>query len=342
MTIMQGFEYFKNFKDKQYAYYRSTLKDSERKIYDKLRDGFLAYSKAIPVQAADASQISVILEKLKQDNPFIFFVESAAYQYAPFINSGAVIPKYRFSKEEINATLSSLINKCESIVSACMGADEGEKEKLIHDFFCRNIRYDTDFSASSFECVGSLLFGKGVCEGISKAAKLLFDFVDIQSLVVSGRSKQQHSTPSAIGDMHAWNIVRINGSHYHFDVTFDLTVQAFGIVRYDYFNLSDSEIQNDHTILSSSIPPCLQSGCFYRANQMYVHTQSDYRSYLMKCIKNGETDIVFKLPNVPNLTTTKKKLMDITADTLSKSVVFASHYQLLSNDTQFVFHLHVS
>lgn len=64
----------------------------------------------------------------------------------------------------------------------------------------------------------------------------------------------------------------------------------------------------------------------YRANQMYVHTQSDYRSYLMKCIKNGETDIVFKLPNVPSLATTKKKLMDITADTLSKSVVFASHY----------------
>ena len=100
--------------------------------------------------------------------------------------------------------------------------------------------------------------------------------------------------------------MRVNGSHYHLDVTFDLTVQAFGIVRYDYFNLSDREIQNDHTIIFSPIPPCLQSGCFNKVNQIYVYTQSDYRSYLLKCIKKGEKDIVFKLPDVPDLATTQR------------------------------------
>ena len=49
---------------------------------------------------------------------------------------------------------------------------------------------------------------------------------------------------------HTWNIVKIGGTYYHLDATFDNTLgkHSFGAkeIRYDYFNLDDKNIFRDH------------------------------------------------------------------------------------------------
>lgn len=341
MKKMQGFDFFRNFISKQYCYYRTILSEPEKRAYDKIREGLLSYFPSIFVLGMTSSQIQDIFEKIKQDNPWLFYVETAAYQYAPLCNSGSVIPKYRFTKEEVDATLQAIIRKCSSIVNGMMSNTESEKELVIHDFFCKNVYYDNDFAASSFECVGPLLFGKGVCDGISKAAKLLFDFADIEALQVCGKSSQPHHSGSFSSDLHAWNIVKVDGRYYHLDITFDLTTQAFNIIRYDYFNLSDNEIRLDHEILSSPIPKCPTSNNYYMINGLYMHSQNDYRRFLQKKSRR-QKDLVFKLPCSGDIEATKKKIMAVTSEVLASPFSFLSQYQLISNDSQFVFHLHLS
>lgn len=342
MNAMHGFEFFKNFINKQFCYYRTTLSDVERKAYDKIRYGFLSYSKSILVFGLSPSQTQNVFEKIKQDNPWLFYVEAASYQYAPVCQGGSVIPKYRFNKDEVNATLQAIIKKCIAMTTSLKNKTEFEKELEIHNYFCKSIYYDNDFAASSYECVGPLLFGKGVCDGISKAVKLLFDFVDVESLQVCGKSNQQHDSATFLSELHAWNIVKINGAFYHLDVTFDLTVQAFGIVRYDYFNLSDQEVLLDHATLSMSVPKCLTSNNYYKIRDLFLQTQNDYRELLVKSIRKGQRDIVFKLPNSNNIDITKKKIAAVTSEVLSSPFLPLSQYQLISNDSQFVFHLHLS
>lgn len=343
MNATQGFEFFKNLISRQFCYYRKNLSDLEQKAYDRIREGFLSYSVKIPVFGLTVAQIQNILEIIKQDNPWLFYVETAEYQYISTLKTGYIIPKYRFSKKDVNATLLALVNKCSSFAAILKNKSDLEKEIEIHDYICKNVRYDYDFAASSFECVGPLLFGKGVCEGISKATKLLLDLADIDSLLVNGKSTQQHHNSSALkSDLHTWNIIKINGRNYHLDVTFDLTIQAFNTVRYDYFNLSDTEINFDHLIISTHIPQCPSSYNYYGMRGLFIQTQSIYRKFLQQKVKQKQKDIVFKLPHSDDVNVTKNKIMYITSEVLCGSFLFPSQYQFVSNDSQFVFHLHLS
>ena len=113
-----------------------------------------------------------------------FFAEFVAYQQVILFPMGSVLPQYRFSEERVDATLNAIYQKAQQLVPTMTSISEVEKEHIIHSFFSNNVIYDNAFKASSYECVGPLLFGKGVCEGISKAAKLLFDCCGIKSLVI--------------------------------------------------------------------------------------------------------------------------------------------------------------
>jgi transglutaminase/protease-like cytokinesis protein 3 len=89
----------------------------------------------------------------------------------------------------------------------------------------------------------------GVCEGYSYAMKLLLNAVNIECKVITG---------SANGP-HAWNLVKLGGSYYHVDVTFDDPVVNGGtmnVLRHDYFNLTDDEIKKDHTWDTTKYPVC--------------------------------------------------------------------------------------
>ena len=146
---------------------------------------------------------------------------------------------------------------------------EIEKEIAVHNFLCETVVYDYNFSDSSFQCVGPLLFGRGVCEGISKAAKFLFNLLGIESLVVCGEvENSSHSLGNLDIVGHAWNIVKINQIYYHLDITFDLTIAETDVKRFDYFNLTDAEIYRDHKITSKKAPSCSVRGSYYFVNNL--------------------------------------------------------------------------
>lgn len=337
---MNGFELLKQKTQNSYKYFRSTLNTNEQKAYDKILEGLFDFSDNISIFGVSADSIQSIFDKIKQDVPGLFFVENAYFQYMPLTRLASVIPKYRFTREQTNATILAVCTKCRNILRDVYSMTALEKEKVIHDYFCKNVVYDNAFSTSSFECVGPLLFGKGVCEGISRAAKMLFDFAGVKSMVVHGESNQQQGATNSLSNLHAWNMVNIDGDFYHLDITFDLTVQAFGVVRYDYFNLSDNGICVDHIIHTAALPRCNKENSYYRTQGMFMMTQKDFREYLIKCIKFKQKDIVFQLPMVSDVERVKEKITEIVTKNAFQTILFFSQYQLVSNETQFVFHLH--
>lgn len=338
---MDGFELLKQNTRASYLYFRSTLNANEQKAYDKMLEGFFDFSDKISIHGVNMDSIQTVFHKIKQDVPGLFFVENASFQYTPLTGAGSVLPKYRFDKAKANATLIALCTKCRDVLQKAYSMPDIEKEKAIHDYLCNNVVYDYAFAESSFECVGPLLFGKGVCEGISRAAKMLFDFAGVKSLVVHGESNQQQGITNSSSNLHAWNMVNINGEFYHLDITFDLTIQTFGVVRYDYFNLSDRGICVDHIIHSTALPACNRENSYYRTHGMFMQTQKDFRDYLVKCFKTKQKDIVFQVPIVSDVERVKKEIMDIVSKNAYKGFLFSSQYQLASNETQFVFHVHI-
>lgn len=342
MTRYYGFEYFKNNMDDDFCYYRSQMNVIEKRVYDKIRNGLLAYSDSITVKGISVDGIKSIYQKIKQDNPCLFFVESLVIESTLSSITSMIKPTYRFPKKETDATLIALINKCNQILSSHRNKSQLEKEIVIHDYFCNSITYDYSFATSSFECVGPLLFGKGVCEGIAKASKMLFDFIKIKSLIIYGQTEVEQLVNGRFSNLHAWNMVKVENNFYHLDITFDLTIKSFGINRYDYFNLSDEEICRDHTISSKGIPICPLSWDYYKINKMFMESPKDCHKYLLDNFKRNNKDILFKLPVVSDANVAKTKIADIIQNIIDNNHLSFNQYQLISNDTQFVFQLRLS
>lgn len=325
------------FINKKYCYFRSKLSTREQFAYDCVLSGFISFKTNIKIPNIETERIQDIFQNVLFDNPIIFFVESASYQIVKGKYCNMVIPKYRFGEIQIKSTIHAIFNKTERFINSCRDLDELSKEEKVHNYLINNVVYDYDFKQSSFECVGPLLFGHGVCEGISKAAKLLMDLLDIHSLIVIGKSTQNVSNT----DLHAWNIVKINENYSHLDITFDITLMTWNVIRYDYFNLSDEEILLDHTILTKNIPRCSSSNSYYKMNNLIIYMQKDFNSYFKTHLSNGNKDVVFKLPNTKNFETAKNKVFNLTDNYLSNNYKGYINYQFSMNEAQAVFHLHI-
>lgn len=324
----------------EWLFYKNKLTKKEAEGFDLILDGFMRYESNIPYRNLDVKQIEKIYEFLKLEIPQLFFVERITCQHMPVLKCGVVIPKYRMSKENAFATLDALKVKVEQIKQNMTCINEYEKEKYIHDYLCKHVKYDYSFRDSSFECVGPLLFGKGVCEGISKATKLLLAACGIDSLIVHGRSNNQQ-VQIANNDSHAWNIVRISNSFYHLDVTFDMTIMVFDVVRYDYMNLSDSDIMLDHSFVQSDYPCCSSSRDYYIENNMYMENRTSFKSYMGKLLSNRENDIVIKLPYVADINKARDGIISILQECINEKRIMME-YQIAYNETQRVFHLHAN
>lgn len=143
-------------------------------------------------------------------------------------------------KQEMQAELDAVT---ENIVNnANLLETDFQKELYIHDYICENVTYDEESATSlseadlnSLTVYGALVEGKAICEGYSKAMQYLCTKVGIPCGVVYGK----HETVP-----HMWNIIRVDGDSYYLDVTFDDSSKI--AVLHTYFNITKSEISNDH------------------------------------------------------------------------------------------------
>lgn len=274
-----------------YRHYRKCLSKVEQNAYDCLERGFLKKERVITLNNVTVDQVNKIYNIFRYDVPLVFFVKNLTFRYSLASSFVEVRPNYRFDEQKIDDTFLALLVKIESIKNSCNSLSDLQKELLIHDFFCGKDYYDLSFKDSSFECVGPLLFGKGVCEGIAKAGKLLFDFVGINSIVVSGNSTSEFNAGGS-NNSHAWNMVEIDGKFYHLDITFDMTVKDNNCIRYDYFNLTNDEVLIDHSYQVNDFPNCCAVGSFYFRKGMVFNSIDQFYQYLLRMIQGRQRIVV--------------------------------------------------
>lgn len=120
-----------------------------------------------------------------------------------------------------------------------------EKEVAIHDALVKNINYYeyqdiNKIPAKKHTAYSALVEKEAVCDGYSKAFKVLLDKVGIESVIVSGDIE---------GTPHAWNMVKLDNKYYHVDVTSDkIEDRSNKYVIHKYFNVTDEAISKTHTL----------------------------------------------------------------------------------------------
>ena len=165
---------------------------------------------------------------MRLDHPEIFWVSSYKYRYDKDSPNLIFIPEYLFDKKKICEHQKAMTARVEKLIRPAQKLSEWEKEKYVHDFICENIRYDKLKKSYSHEIIGPLGQGVGVCEGIAKAVKVLLDALGV------------------------WCVIAICGNN-----------SETSEIRYDYFNLDDSQIFRDHEPLIAPVPHCGDHKHFY-------------------------------------------------------------------------------
>lgn len=273
----------------QYRYYYEKLPFWEQKVYQKMVAGFLGFQDSIPCGGCLVDRIEDIFNAIRLDIPELFYVTAITIEYTTLIcDRCRVIPEYRFEEDTVTGILDAMGEISVRLKLRTEGCSELEKEQAIHDLLASSVEYKDVDAPYSHEAPGALLYGIGVCEGISKAFKYLADRLRLQSVVVTGMGSDQDSE-----EPHAWNLCCIDGNFYHLDVTFDATISS-GCIRYDYFNLSDEEIASNHS-WTHTLPSCPAGMAYYSSLGLYFDSRTKLAQYLRSQPKDART-LVFQLP----------------------------------------------
>lgn len=151
-----------------------------------------------------------------------------------------------YNKQQIEAINRKIDLIIKDIINDNM-SDE-EKIKAIHDYIINNTKYDEERANivksgtydtllhSSSTAYGALFNGKAICGGYTDTMALFLDKLGFKNYKISTNS-------------HIWNVVYINGTWKHLDLTWDDPVTNTGkdILEYNFFLISDEELENKNT-----------------------------------------------------------------------------------------------
>lgn len=285
-------------------YYYNQLTDIQKNIYNQLYKTVetLSESTTISLNSVTQDEISLIFRALRYDHPEIYWIQAYKYIIDEKGSQLYIYPTYLVNSEEkslYDEQLSEWTEKALSTVNSDM--TQYEKEKAIYDFIVDNTEYSLDSELN--QSLISVVKGKSVCLGYTKAMKYLCDKVNIPCVVVEGTSKD--------GIAHSWNKVQINDAWYNVDATNSNTAQMFSN-SYDMFNITDELISIQYTetqIGGESTSKEITSGessiefeypiansieaDYYKMKGLYINSLNEIETVVSNHIKEGTITIRF-------------------------------------------------
>lgn len=258
------------------SYGYSTLNAQEKKVYNLMKSRAFAFDasakSAVCVEQTysrsyyaaeliDVSSYQMTLAQMERiyfaleaDYPMLFWLDDTAGYYLKgfYVTSWYLMvePDYaqanirRATSRSIETGMLPFLQKIDN--AKAKGADAMELELLIHDMILEEVDYAYDIrnnpeTATFAHSIVGVFDDRSstdvVCEGYAKSFQLLAAYAGLESIYAVGWSGTGFNAGG-----HAWNLVKINGSWYNIDLTWNDTNDStdYDGYSYDYFNLSTS------------------------------------------------------------------------------------------------------
>lgn len=108
-----------------------------------------------------------------------------------------------------------------------------DKIKLFHDHIINNTIYDKDNIKDSYTAYNLLTTGVSICGGYSDIMAIYLNAIGIQNYKITSKN-------------HVWNLVNLDGTWYHLDMTWDDPVASDGnqYLIHNFFLISTGELHN--------------------------------------------------------------------------------------------------
>ena len=276
-----------------------TLPEEEQLIYDEILTCINHYQEKCVVSTKDKDQLKKVYDTMLADHGELFWV--SGYQYITHTVEDEITqldfaPGYTMSEMEKDNLQVQVDRKCDEILSGiAMSASDYDKTKYVFDYLITNVDYD--LSAPNNQNILSVFLGDAtVCQGYANAAQYLLNRLGIETTVVTGVASNED---------HAWNLVKLGGAYYYFDVTWGNSNYKDGgdtkkFINYTYLNMTSEDILKTHEPKDLfELPVCdsLNDNYFYREGLYYTYLQPDVMGGWIKKAYEEKQVITFKLAN---------------------------------------------
>ncbi|MCR5649982.1 MAG: hypothetical protein K6F86_02235 [Lachnospiraceae bacterium] len=264
------------FRESKYAY--GQLGDHERKVYVEIYRAIQGRIPEVKLSSLDVDEIDTCFNCVMIDNPDFFYTDG--YKMTRTLVNGELesisfSPRYTMTGKEIlekEDYIDSYVNKF--ITGMPDLPNEYSKAKYIFDYLVENTEYDIETENNQNIC-SVFVDNKSVCQGYAMAAKYLADELGIFCTIVYGE---------AGGENHAWNLMRLDGTYCHVDITWGDTSYKnssegtdTAMTDYVYMGASDDLIAENHIVDTVvRIPVCDSLDSYYFVREGRYFTEDDH------------------------------------------------------------------
>lgn len=226
-------------------HYRSLLPRNDQKVYDRILESWKNKRETVVIEppCSTHNRIETIVEYVAFDFPAMFHVDYYHFEQTISLFYTKLTFRFFHSREQIFKAERDIERWVEHVSSHLpTQARQQDKLWLIYDYIARQVSYQERGHGLSHTILGCLpQHGHGaVCEGISKAFKLLCDVANLRCIIASG-----FVTNNGRRERHAWNMVELDGVVKHIDVTAELATAHYqGKATVSNFLKCDAEMIN--------------------------------------------------------------------------------------------------
>lgn len=251
-------------------YCYSQLNLSEQIAYDAMFDCITTLTSRWNCGSFSQDTLKKAYDCLMMDHPELFWSESFTYVTSYVNNSIAgrcVEFEYTMTRAQIEKANKEIEQALLGIVREIGTVEPSyETARLVYAWMVENCTYDVSNMDQSLYSV--LVNRSGVCASFAKAYEFIMQCLGIPCTCVNGHLSSGSGILGASSNIgHEWNVVYLDGSWSHVDVTSALGVSHDGFVDYGFFCSTTNEILVTHTIENVvEIPDCSDSslGVFER------------------------------------------------------------------------------
>lgn len=241
------------------------LNRREQALYETLCKGIGDYAEEISLpDIYEEEEYKRVFLLICEQEPQYFYLDQV-YETGERVN--LVRMHYDVPESEIELMTAQMNLVADRIADQAKGASsEYQKLLTIHDAIADICEYtDGDYQDEAYGC---LVEGKAKCEGYAKAMLYVARRAGLDIMNVTGITGKN--------DNHVWNIAKIGGEYYNFDITWDDDERFRGRTTHMYFALPDSMFGDHRADLRAFQPPaCMNEEWGYYTMNGLVLTSAD-------------------------------------------------------------------
>ena len=280
--------YERNIQDKVSDYrmgnwYYNSLTYKEQLLYDEIDEAVIKIKEKtdnLPYIYTEEEFNNVLGSYLK-DNPQVFYLTDYDTKLYTTSKKSHVKLNYYEKKSEIKKMKSEFDDKIvaiTAIIDEFGYTTDFDIETAVHDYIILNCEHTADNDYIYTTAYGALVNKKAYSGGYSAAFKILMNKYGLMCYIIEGEVDNGR---------HLWNMVLINDSFYHVDVTWNDSDISYAenLLFHAYFNISSTVIMEDHTLADpGALPSAYTEANYYNTKNLYITDIEDLKLRINRII----------------------------------------------------------